>query len=105
MKSNKWTFISIFLTPILLFIAFLFMGGGHGTYKPAILFFPYGMLIVQFFNKINFFSIFISTFQYLIYGLIIDYYVVNKSKKLLIGVILGHIFLSILLLNIMVKWK
>ncbi|HEX8334842.1 MAG TPA: hypothetical protein VF622_19615 [Segetibacter sp.] len=43
-NNYKWTLRLTLLTPPLLFIAILFMGGGHGWFEPAMLLFPFGMV-------------------------------------------------------------
>jgi len=68
--------IEVFLLVICIFL----MGGGHGTYIPTKLFFPYTMLSTIGNESMSTFFIIIGLSQYPMYGLIIQYAKSEKSK-------------------------
>lgn len=69
--------ITIVITFILLLIVILAMGGGHGTYVPAKVVYPYSMLIsILINNEIGTLSIIIAIIQVPIYSL----FFVKKPK-------------------------
>jgi hypothetical protein len=68
----KWTKKLSIWTPVLLFIAILMMGGGHGMFEPAIILFPFGLIGILFSRGIELPFVFLAILQYPIYGLLID---------------------------------
>lgn len=64
--------IQIFvITVLLLVLTVFFAGGGHGTYLPAKLIYPFTMIIAEFKNEIGIFGIILAVFQIPVYALII----------------------------------
>jgi hypothetical protein len=60
-------------TPVLLWIAFAAAGGGHGSYLPAKLLFPYTMASTAFTGELTLPSIAVGVLQYPIYGVLLDW--------------------------------
>ena len=71
-SKYKWTVRFCLLTPLLLIAAVFAMGGGHGTYIPAMSLFPFGMLGILFQDRISFPFIIIALLQFPFYGFIVD---------------------------------
>lgn len=85
------------MTPILLLIVTFLMGGGHGTYIPAMVLFPYGMVGTCFQDSISIPFTILGIIQFPCYGLLLD----NFEKKILkYLILLTHVLLSILILLI-----
>ena len=91
----KWTIRFSLLTPILLMIAVLLMGGGHGWFQPAIAIFPYGMVGTVWQDRISLPFVILGVLQYPFYGILID-----KSKdkassnSLILFIIIAHFILA-----------
>lgn len=64
--------MSIPLTIVALVVCIFLAGAGHGTYTPAIILFPYGMLTTLSEHTIGPFSIFLVLIQFSTYGVVID---------------------------------
>lgn len=100
-KNYKWTFRFSLLTIPLLLIVVFFMGGGHGTYIPAIGLFPFGLISTVFFDSITIPFVVLGIIQYPTYGFIIDKARrAQKSKVVLPILIFVHIILSILIIKL-----
>lgn len=83
---------TILITFILLVIVVFAMGGGHGTYLPAKVVYPFTMLIaILTKNGIGIFPIIIAIIQILIYSLIL----IKKPKWKFI--ILGFHILTVII--------
>ncbi|EAQ50878.1 hypothetical protein MED217_15085 [Leeuwenhoekiella blandensis MED217] len=80
MKIVQTTIITI----LLLFLTIFLAGGGHGTYIPAKLIYPFTMLIAEFKNEIGIVGILIAIIQIPTYALILN----NKPnwKYYLLGI-------------------
>jgi hypothetical protein len=81
-------------------VCIFFMGGGHGTYIPSKIFFPYTMLSTVETESISPFFIVLAFIQYPLYGLIIQFGK-EKKKKILRSSIIGivHVIAMILALT------
>lgn len=55
--------------------------GGHGTYAPFIIIFPYTMLSTVFYEVIKVSFLFVGLFQYPFYGLVMSWAVIKKFKN------------------------
>ena len=89
MKDNSfWKpfIISLIITPIFVFFTILFTGGGHGTYLPVKLLFPYAFISILLFGKVTSSFLLISLAQFPIYGLVLG--VANKRDCFTIAKIL-----------------
>lgn len=84
---------TVTITFLCLFVAMIFAGGGHGTYIPAKIVFPFTMLLAKLNNEINFIGFILALIQIPIYTRILK--VKPKWKYLLIGI---HLFAVILCL-------
>ncbi|RZK54153.1 MAG: hypothetical protein EOO91_16395 [Pedobacter sp.] len=93
MLKFKWTVILSILTPILLIITIIFMGGGHGNYQQAIVLFPTGLLSILMFNRIEIGFVIIAIIQYPLYGFLIDK--ATDKKKMILILLLFHIALAL----------
>lgn len=97
--SYKWTIRFSLLTPLLLLIAVLLMGGGHGWYEPSMTLFPFGMVGTIFQDTITLPFIISGIIQYPLYGFIIDKARSNPYKKTaILAVVITHITLAGLIL-------
>ncbi|MEI7489163.1 MAG: hypothetical protein WCJ72_17485 [Chryseobacterium sp.] len=72
MKKFQWTIIFSFVTPILLLLVVFMMGGGHGTYIPTIILFPFGMIGTIFQKSITVPFVVLGLLQFPIYGYFLD---------------------------------
>ena len=64
---------SLVLTPILLFVALISTGAGHGSYSLVKALFPYMMLSAAALGDIYFPFLFLPLFQFPAYGLVLGY--------------------------------
>jgi hypothetical protein len=98
MGKFKFTIILSILTPFLLILMFMIMNGGHGSYAPAILLFPTGLISFLFFRALELPFLILGILQFPIYGLLIDKSK-NKPKTAIIIVML-HVLLAILIFSV-----
>ena len=79
------------ITFLCLLVTIFFAGGGHGTYIPAKIIFPFTMLLAKLNDEINFIGFILALIQIPIYNIIL----MKKPnwKYLLIGI---HLFAVIL---------
>lgn len=90
--TYKWTKRLSLFTPLFLLIALFLMGGGHGTYIPMMLIFPWGSLLLIWKDYISVFTILLAIVQFPVYGLIIDKLKISVENILpLFVLILLHI--------------
>lgn len=76
-------------------------GPGHGSYVPAIIFFPFCMLSIVSGHTITIPFLLLAIFQFPAYGLILDTTArTRKFKFIVIGLAIIHIVLSISLVNL-----
>ena len=106
-RNYRWTIRLSFLTIPLLFIAFLFADGGHGSYIPAMGLFPFGLISTLLFNRITIPFVVVAIIQYPVYEFIIDKVtVINKCKIVLPILILAHILLAAIIIKLTGEnWK
>ncbi len=71
MKKKITPELILTVTIILLLVTVFLMGGGHGTYISAKLFYPYTMILAYLFGSINFLGIIIAIGQIPFYGWIL----------------------------------
>ena len=99
-KQYKWTITLTLLAIPLLCIAVFFMAGGHGTYKPAILLFPFGLLGVLLSDTITLPFIIAAIIQYPVYGFIIDKAKAsNKIQFIIPALLIIHIVLALAIIK------
>ena len=97
----KWTIRLSMLTPVLIVICAILMGGGHGWYTPTITLFPLATLNIVWQDHLSEPFLIAGIFQYIIYGLIIDK--IKGTKHLdrgVIFIIFSHIALAIFILTL-----
>ncbi len=95
----KWTKRLFLLAIGLIFIAFLTLGGGHGSYIIAILLFPFGFIGILYSRWIEVPYIILGLIQYPIYGLLIDSFRYRKGYKwILLSIISIHLILAVSIL-------
>lgn len=82
---------TLIITFLCLLVTIIFAGGGHGTYIPAKIIFPFTMLLAKLNNEINFIGLILALLQIHIYSRILIKK--PKWKYLLIGI---HLFAVIL---------
>lgn len=95
MGKFRWTIIFSFATPLLILLVVFLMGGGHGTYIPAILLFPFGMIGTTFQDSITSPFVVLGIIQFPFYGYLVDILNGNKLKYL---ILIFHILLVIIVL-------
>ena len=64
--------ITIIITVLLLLLTIFFAGGGHGTYLPAKLIYPYTMIIAGFKTEIGIIGIILAIVQIPTYALLLS---------------------------------
>jgi hypothetical protein len=69
----KATLAFVIVTPVFLFITVLAAGGGHGSYMPAKLLFPWSMAGTAFTASITEGLVAIAIAQFPIYGIVLDW--------------------------------
>ncbi|WP_299797143.1 hypothetical protein [uncultured Maribacter sp.] len=72
MKKVPAIIITITITILLLFLTIFLAGGGHGTFLPAKLFYPFSMISAGFKDEIGTFEIIMAVIQIPVYGFIIS---------------------------------
>ena len=72
------------------------MGGGHGTYVPTMILFPYGMIGTTFQQSLTAPFTILGIVQFPVYGYLLDILKDNKLKYL---ILIFHILLVIIVLN------
>ena len=85
----------ITVTIVLLLVTIFLMGGGHGTYVPAKLFYPYTMILAYLIGKINFVGGLIALGQIPFYG-----WILLKKPKWKGYIIAIHIITILICLSI-----
>jgi hypothetical protein len=100
LTKYKTTLILSLLTPLLLVVVVFLMGGGHGTYAPAILFFPTGLVSFSIFGQLRTPFIILAVIQFPTYGLLFDK-LKNKAKT--ISFILVFHFALVIIISITTK--
>ena len=94
-KKYTWTIRFIYLTPLLLIFAVFLMGGGHGFYWPAIVLFPFGLVSICFFNRIEFPFVLLALLQYPLYGVFMDRLSNRTAAILTIATV--HLILAVII--------
>jgi hypothetical protein len=91
MKIAKTLVITIFLLVFVIFCT----GGGHGTYIPAQIIYPYTMIIAKLQFEIGYFGFFLVLIEIPIYA----YFFFNKPnwKFLLLGIHIVAVLISFLI--------
>jgi len=97
MGKFRWTIIFSLFTPLLVLLVVFFMGGGHGTYLPSIILFPFGMIGTTFQQSITALFTILGIVQFPVYGYLLDILKHNKLKHL---ILIFHILLVVIILNI-----
>lgn len=97
--SYKWTLrFTLWTVPILFFVVLL-MGGGHGSYVPAILIFPFALLSFPLFDELTIPFAILGILQYPIYGFLIDRIIMaNQRQWPILLICIVHIMLAIVIL-------
>ena len=75
------------------------MGAGHGSYIPAIFFFPFSMLSILLFDQITIPFVIIAFIQYPLYGFLIDKTNNNTNKSILLLLLFLHILLAVIIIS------
>ena len=75
----------VLVTPVFLFITVLAAGGGHGSYMPAKLLFPWTMAATAFTRDIVQPFVVVAIAQYPVYGIMLDW--VRSAGQLRSGVL------------------
>lgn len=87
--------ITVIITVLLLLLTIFFAGGGHGTYLPAKLIYPFTMIIAEFKSEIGIIGIILAIAQIPTYALIL--YIKPNWKYYVLGI---HFIAIIIGLNI-----
>lgn len=94
-KKLNWTIKLSIIGLLLLLINFFVIGGGHGYFELLFFTFPFPCLILNVFDEINLFVIFLLFVQYPFYGFILDRNP-EKIKNVMLLIGLSHIVFSII---------
>lgn len=74
------------------------MGGGHGTYVPAIMIFPFGLISFVLFDKLITPFVILAILQFPIYGLLVDYSISKGKKQIVVSsIFIAHIIVAIVI--------
>ncbi len=93
--AHKWTpvLVSLLATPLFLLWAVIFAGGGHGSYLPAKILFPYAMLLAIPRRRIilPFFLLLVA--QYPLYGILYSLVRGRRLRVLLtLVLVIAHVW-------------
>ncbi|PZO30064.1 MAG: hypothetical protein DCF13_04450 [Flavobacteriaceae bacterium] len=91
----SWTVKLSIIGLLLLLINFFVIGGGHGYFELLFITFPYPCLLLNIFDEINLFGIFLFLIQYPIYGYFLDKNC-EKIKSVTLSIIITHLIFSII---------
>jgi hypothetical protein len=69
----KFLLAFLIVTPVFLFISVLAAGGGHGSYLPAKLLFPWSMAGTAFTGTVTQALLALAIAQYPVYGIVLDW--------------------------------
>jgi hypothetical protein len=95
-----WTLRLLLLTIPLLLLVTIFIGGGHGTIKPAICLFPFALVSLPFSDQLSWPVLIVAVLQLPVYGLLIDFAAKYKRTLATVASILTiHIALAIVILT------
>ncbi|MGH9364584.1 MAG: hypothetical protein ACRD1B_04880 [Thermoanaerobaculia bacterium] len=84
--------VGVVVESLLLFVAVKAAGGGHGTYLPAILFFPYAMAIAVPVGSIAIPLVMLASVQFPAYGAVIGAtWRSRKRSTVWLTVAVGHL--------------
>ena len=91
---------TVALTPVLLFVTMISMGGGHGTYVLGKLIYPLTMIIAAIKHQITDFAMWLGICQVPIYGLIL---ILGKRLNRLNGTAIFLVVLHLILILFAMK--
>ena len=100
-RKYPFILISVMLTPILIFITLLSLGGGHGTSVIFKIFFPYSILMGVIFSDDGPNSrdivLILGFFLYIYYGIALKYAEKkNMLNKTISVIIIAHVMLFLI---------
>ncbi|RYE53682.1 MAG: hypothetical protein EOP48_13875 [Sphingobacteriales bacterium] len=100
MATNyKWTIRFSILTPVLVLICIILMGGGHGWYAPAVVIFPWATLNTAWQDHLSEPFMMAGAFQFIVYGVLFDKSSGRNNESLVTAsILLSHIILAALIL-------
>jgi len=103
----NWTIRLGLISVLLLVISVLCMGGGHGSYIPAMVLFPFGMLGTVWFDTITLPFIIMGLLQFPVYGYVIDKTQKTGKWKMAVSIIFIFHFLlaAIIIIQAGENWK
>ena len=101
--SSFWKpfIVSLIATPIFCFFAVLLAGGGHGTYLPAKLLFPYTMISAFWFGRITVPLIVFSIIQFPVYGFTLAF-ANRKGTLILVGGFILFLHITAFILSLVI---
>lgn len=103
-ERYKWTIRFLILTPLLLLVAMIIAGGGHGFIQPIFALFPFATFQCIWSKDPSFINFIIAVFQFPIYGLCIDKSS-NKKKTWIIILTLHVLLAGLILVLASANWK
>jgi hypothetical protein len=71
-----------------MFVCVIFFGGGHGTWIPAILIFPFGMAIAVAMDQISGVAVLLAFVQYPLYMFIVAYCRGNRARIIAVNALM-----------------
>ncbi|MEN2415239.1 hypothetical protein [Flavobacterium mesophilum] len=103
-ERYKWTIRFLILTPLLLLIAMIIAGGGHGFVQPIFALFPFATFQCIWSKDLSFINFIIAVVQFPIYGLCIDKSI-NKTKNGIIILVLHVLLAGLIFVFASENWK
>jgi hypothetical protein len=107
MEKKKWIYsfrLSI-IGLLLMMIAIIIAGGGHGLLEPFFILFPYSFLIANYITEEFWIIIILMLIQYPIYGYFMDKKSTHIKRTVVVIVIIHIVFATIAFLNLNPAFK
>jgi hypothetical protein len=101
MRWFTWTFTGLIAGALAAFVAVSAAGGGHGTYLPAAILFPFTMLISAVLGRIPACLAAVALVQFPIYGLLLA--IDQSPRRLWVGVLCFHVVFAAAALYLVVR--
>lgn len=99
MKAYKWTIRFSILTPALLLLCIIAIGGGHGSFTPAVVLFPWATFNTIWQDNLSIIPAFLGAFQFVVYGVLIDK-VKQHQNVVTMVIVASHVLLTVLILTL-----
>jgi hypothetical protein len=101
MRRFTWTFTGLIVGALAAVVAVSAAGGGHGTYLPAAILFPFTMLISAVLGRIPAWLAAFALAQFPIYGLLVV--IGHAPRRLWVGVLCFHVVFAAAALYLVIR--